>query len=364
MAVKVLVIDDSPFFRTLVAQVLGSIEGAEYAGGAGTCDDGVREVRIKRPDLVLCDVHMPGHDGVETLALIKREFPEMTVVMMSGTSQRNADETVRALQLGAFDFIRKPSGTNEDENFAKLKSELAAMVRLTAISINARAARKTASTLQNRSRDFGPITTTIKLPSAGNYQALLIGSSTGGPEALGRLLPSLPQSFPLPVVVAQHMPAHFTDALARSLDRKTRLRVVEAQDGQPIRQGYIYVAQGGRDMQLARRDGAVVCQIRSADPALNCHPNVNTLFASAADVYAGSSVLAVVLTGMGDDGVEGVRALKRQCTCHCIVQSASTCVVFGMPRAVAEAGLSDMVLPLENIGIDVDARVRLAGVLK
>lgn len=306
---------------------------------------------------------MPGKDGVETLVAIRKVVPDVMVVMMSGTSTRNAEVTVRALQSGAFDFIRKPSEENEEKNQTKLRSELTAMVRLAAISLNAREAMRKASSLALK-RDIGPVTSTIRLPTGAPYSALLVGASTGGPEALGRFLPSLPADFPLPVLVAQHMPAHFTEALARSLDRRTKLRVVEAVDGQSVEGGAIYLAPGGHDMAVARRADAIVTVVKTADPVLHCHPNVNTLFSSAAVAWSGRMALVVVMTGMGDDGLEGVRALKRAGACHCIVQSAATCVVFGMPRAVAEAGLADMVLPLDDIALDVAARVKLSGVMK
>ncbi len=362
MSLRTFIIDDSAFYRLLLSQALEEVAGVSVVGAAGNCEEAVRGFARVKPDLVLCDVHMPGTDGVQTLLTIKKLLPDIMVVMMSGTSSRTAEITVRALQAGALDFIPKPSLANDEQNMTRLRSELSAIVRLATISRNAREAIRKASQVTSRPHELTPITSTVRVPAGGTYCAMVVGASTGGPEALATFLPGLPADCPLPVFLAQHMPAHFTAPLAASLDRRCSLPVVEARDGQEAVAGTVYVAPGGHDMGLVRRGGAVVTLVKTADPLLNCHPNVNVLFRSAAEAYDGGCVLAVVMTGMGDDGLEGVRALKQR-GCHCIVQSAATCVVYGMPRAVSDAGLADMVLPLEDLALDIGARVKLAGAM-
>jgi two-component system chemotaxis response regulator CheB len=359
---RAFVIDDSAFYRLLLSQAFEEVEGVKVVGAAGSCDEAIAGIKSVKPDLVLCDVHMPGADGVQTVSRLKELRPDLMVVMMSGTSSRNADVTVRALQAGALDFIPKPSLDSDEKNMVRLRSELSAVVRLAAISRNAREAIRNASQVTARSRDLSPITSTVRMPTCGTYSAIVVGASTGGPEALGKFLPGFPADFPVPVLVAQHMPAQFTAPLANSLGRRCKLRVVEAQEGQAILPGTVYVAPGGYDMGLTRKIDQVCASIRPTDPMLNSHPNVNVLFRSAAEVYEPGCVLGVVMTGMGEDGLEGARALKAR-NCHCIVQSAATCVVFGMLRAVAEAGLADMVLPLESMSLDIAARVKLAAAI-
>ncbi len=346
---RVFVIDDSLFYRRVVAELAGAFDGVTVSGTAEGCDEALRKLERHGADVVFCDVFMPGKDGLETLTEIRGRFPDMLVVMMSGVSTRGAESTVRALQMGAFEFVRKPDSKDGEANAKRLSQDLSSVLRLAGIHLNTASAVRTVSTVAVRAPRIEHRTTASgAVGQLSRPVAVGIGVSTGGPEALSILLPELPADLAVPVLIVQHMPPSFTRALAQSLDRKCALHVTEARDGEPIQAGNAYLAPGGTHM-LVRR-GVETPRIRLSDkpPVHNCKPSVDELFRSMAECYDGSLV-AVVLTGMGDDGREGVGAMKQR-ECCCLTQAPESCVVYGMPRMVAEAGLSDCSLPLEKMG--------------
>jgi two-component system chemotaxis response regulator CheB len=352
---NILVIDDSVLYRRLIAGILEGFDEIESVITAPNGDIALKKLAQKRIELVFCDVHMPGMDGVETLKAIRDAHPEIQVVMISGISSRNADITMRALQSGAIDFIRKPDSDSKEDNRRVLTSDIQAIIRLARTRIGARVPSAAPPVAPEVKREQKKVEeTTYSVPSS--FSVVAIGVSTGGPEALNKLIPALPAKFPVPIVLVQHMPAGFTESLANSLDRKSSIHVMEAKDGQTLSAGSVYIAPGGRHMTVRNNEGTTAIGLNDGPPENSCRPSVDVLFRSVGATYRGKGVLACILTGMGADGASGVRTLKRD-GCLCITQKAESCVVYGMPRAVDEAGLSDLSLPLEKIAPEICRRL-------
>jgi len=358
MAISTLIVDDTVTYRKILSEAAASFPELSVAGTAPNGGIALKKMAQTPVQLVLLDIHMPGMDGVETLEHIRRDFPGAFVVMVSGISTRGADTTIRALQLGALDFIRKPEGASPEENFKHLVDDLRPLVRLVETRIKMVAAGGGAT-----SRPVAPALPKVKLPEKKQsvvptrFGVIALGVSTGGPEALTRLLPCLPADLPLPVVLVQHMPPLFTKSLADSLAKKSALKVVEAAEGEPLCRGTVYIAPGGRHMIVRQGSDGPAVGLNDGPPENSCRPSVDVLFRSVASAFGSQGILAVVLTGMGSDGCAGVRACKRA-SCLCITQNEQSCVVYGMPRAVDEAGLSDLSLPLDDIAGEIVRRVR------
>ena len=331
--IRVLVVDDSAFMRKALSRMLEKDPEIRVAGTARDGFEALAKIRDLDPDLVTLDVEMPRMDGLETLGRIMEEHPR-PVLMVSSLTEEGAEVTLRALDLGALDFIPKGIGGNVLE-IVRIEEALREKVKALA-----------------RGRRWVP----QGRPSApraapggrlGRARYVAIGASTGGPPALQKVFAGLPAAMAAPVVVVQHMPKAFTGAFARRLDAASPLAVKEAETGDRLVPGHAFVAPGGQHLVVRREGGDLVLQV-TARPAETLHrPSVDVTFRSFAET-AGGETLAVVLTGMGSDGTEGVRALKGK-GAHAIAQDAPSCVVYGMPRSVVEAGLADRVLPLEKI---------------
>jgi two-component system chemotaxis response regulator CheB len=376
---RILIVDDSAVMRSLLRTVVSSDHRLEVVGTANDGVSALRALAALTPDLVVLDVEMPGMDGVATLKAIrglgaKSQTGQVPVIMCSSLTQRGAKVTIDALACGASDYVAKPSGAPSREQ--ALKSLVQDLVpKILALTDNAgTAARPPAGPFVNRGKAGAfpdpagtpplaggsapaPLPTTIApLPSSAPA-VVVVGVSTGGPAALDVLLPALPADFPLPVLVVQHMPPLFTRLLAERLDSASRLRVSEAEDGQPVRAGHIYIARGDWHMETAAGAGGVpALRLTQTPPEHHCRPAADVLFRSAARVF-GPRVLAVVLTGMGSDGLDGCR-LIRELGGWVVVQDAATSAVWGMPGAVAEAGLAQRVLPIKAMASEI---LRLCG---
>lgn len=354
MALRTMVVDDTVTYRKILSDVLREIPGIEVIGAAASGAIALKKIGPEKVQLVLLDVYMPDMDGVETLKRIKAEFPDVIVVMVSGISTRNADITVEALSLGAVDFVRKPDGPDAASNFARLKSNITSVLRYVNLrDLPSGAVGKAGEPAADR--PAAPEPRRIAAPPR-SFGVCAIGVSTGGPEALTRIVPAFSGPLSVPILCVQHMPPVFTKSLAESLAKKSRMPVVEAQDNQRVEPGVMYIAQGGHHMVVRSQDGGVVVGINDEPPENSCRPAVDVLFRSVAAAYGDRGVLAVVLTGMGSDGCSGMRALKRR-GCYCITQSERSCVVYGMPRAVDEAGLSDKSVALEEIPREIEILV-------
>jgi two-component system, chemotaxis family, protein-glutamate methylesterase/glutaminase len=364
MALRTLVVDDTITYRKILGDVLKNMPEVEFAGSAPSGAIALKKLAQDPVHLVLLDVFMPDMDGVETLKRIKKEFPGVAVVMVSGATTRSADITIEALSLGAMDFIRKPDGPDAAANSAQLKSGIQSVIRLMALrqltsagatAPPAQSAASAPRTVPEKQEIVPPKTVSRLVPHS--FGVCAIGVSTGGPEALSRLVPAFSGPLPVAILCVQHMPPMFTKSLADSLSKKSKIKVVEACEGEHVVQGVMYIAPGGHHMVVRSAGGNVVIGLNDEPPENSCRPSVDVLFRSVASTYGDRGVLAVVLTGMGNDGCNGVRSLKRK-SCYCITQSEASCIVYGMPRAVDEAGLSDASLSIEMIPGNVESLLR------
>jgi two-component system chemotaxis response regulator CheB len=341
--VRVLIVDDSVVIRHLLREALESDPFIEVVGAEGNGIDALARIPELKPDLVTLDIEMPRMDGLETLRRIRRDYPKLRTVMFSTVTTRGAAATFEALSLGADDYVAKASNAGKlDESLVRLRAELLPKIR----QFFALPAEKPAP----RAAAAPPKALTHAKP-----RVLAIGVSTGGPNALAKLLPMLPESFPLPVLIVQHMPATFTRLLAERLNAISSLQVVEAEERMEVAPGRVIVARGDRHLTVRATGSSVVTVLDDGPQENSCRPAVDVLFRSLAQTYR-DAVLAVVLTGMGFDGRRGTEAVKAAGG-YSIVQDQASSVVWGMPGAVAEAGLADRILPLDEIAPEV---VRLA----
>ena len=334
--IRVLVVDDSALYRQLVRNVLREVPGVDVVGMAASGDEALEQLDALAPDLLTLDVNMPGRNGIEVLRAMRRRRSPARAVMLSGLTAEGAQVTTDALLEGAFDFILKPSGPDALGN---RRSLLAALTEKIRTFRDSRAPSRRATS--------APVRRVSAAPVAANCEAVVVATSTGGPVALREVLPKLPGDFPVPVLIVQHMPAQYTHSLAQRLNEASQIEVVEAADGMTLEPGWAFLAPGGRQMRIAVRRGRRVIEITDDPPENSCRPSADYLFRSAAAEFGGR-VMAVVLTGMGRDGLEGCRALKAR-SASIIAQHPEGCSVFGMPKAIIDDNIADPVLPLDEI---------------
>jgi two-component system, chemotaxis family, protein-glutamate methylesterase/glutaminase len=351
MKIRVLVVDDSATFGRVMKQVLETIPCVDVAG---LCRDGhqaLERMRTTPLDLVTLDVEMPDMNGLDVLQAMKREGIKTTAIMVSAASDRARDLTLRALSLGALDFIQKPERGGSEENAAALREFLAPILTAAAHQKEVQfILRDGVSKVDSKPPETGlrvPLRPQVTKPAL-----VLIGVSTGGPQALARIIPGLPANLRVPVLIVQHMPPLFTENLARKLDSCSGLHVKEAEDGEIALGGNVYIAPGGKHLKVtAGAQHEIFLRVTADPPENNCRPAVDVLFRSAAVAFPGRSV-AVILTGMGRDGTLGLRELRAKGV-FSIAQDEATCTVFGMPKEVIEAGLVDSVVPLTSIASEI-----------
>lgn len=379
---RVMVVDDTIVYRRILSSIIEALPGAELAATAPNGKIALAKMESIEVDLVLLDVEMPVLDGLKTLEVMHERFPDVGVIMISGANTSAAGITIRALEHGAIDFVSKPEGADPEESQRQLAQHIRRLVQLFQTRRALRSGRRAgadrspaaAGRIHERPvtvppvRVVAPVAQAVPERYAGKrptrIELVVIGVSTGGPNALKELVPQLKADLNVPVLIVQHMPPLFTASLAESLGRKSVLPVREAREGELILPNTVLIAPGGKHMVIrqdpAHGDGHIVA-LNENPPEQNCRPSVNVLFRSAS-TYFGGKILAVVMTGMGEDGCEGVRAMKRQ-GCICLTQEESTCVVYGMPRAVDEAGLSDARVPLDQMAERIHQIVRNPGQL-
>mgnify|MGYP003348316607 CR=1 FL=1 len=343
---RVVIVDDSALFRVLLRNVLSEIPNCEVVASIGDSRTAIDKVAELKPDLLTLDVEMPEVSGIDILRELKRRQIKTSVVMVSRFTTAGAQVTTDALIEGAFDFILKPAGSDPLENKRTLGDAL----------------REKIETLSDASSQIvegqsGADLIADASPATAKLEAVVIGCSTGGPDALSRVIPDLPGKLAVPVFIVQHMPAGFTASLASRLNEASDLEVLEAEDGMRVRAGQVVMARGGLHMLLARRslDG-VTLKLTDAAREHNCRPAVDYTLRSAVEIYQGK-LLAVILTGMGRDGTAGCR-LVQSSGGRVLAQHADGCTVYGMPGSVVKAGLANDVVKLPRIATTIDRLVR------
>jgi len=339
VTIDVLVVDDSPLMRRIITSLLESDPRIRVVSTAADGYEAVEKVESIRPDVVTLDIKMPRMDGLEALQRIMQRAPT-PVVMLSGVKEAAA--AVRALELGAIEFVAKPSGTVSIDLY-KVRDELISKVKLaTLVNLDRAVATKTGPLVP-----FLPSSPPMGGKEGGRPWMLAIGASTGGPCALHKLLSRLPADLPASVLIVQHMPAGFTASFAKRLDQHSPLHVEEARDGQAVTTGAAYVAPGGIHMAVAEEHGRPVICLQDTPPVNSVRPSADVLMASVARV-SGPRCMGVVLTGMGTDGAEGLAQIKSAGGLT-LAQDKETSTIFGMPKAAIERGVVDGVLALSKI---------------
>ena len=351
--IRVLVVDDTVVVRRLVSDVLGECPDIEVVGTASNGRTALGLIAALKPDVVTLDVEMPVLDGLATLAELRPAYPALPVIMFSTLTERGASATFQALELGANDYVTKPSAMRDrDESLASVRASLVPLVRLWG--------RRQARPLPVSRAVAAPVrpvrATPTPIASRTPVRGVVIGVSTGGPPALSTVIPALPADLSVPVLVVQHIPPVFTRLLAERLDELSAVHVHEAKQGMLVEPGHVYVAEGAHHLVLDSRAGVARIALDDGPAENSCRPSVDVTLRSAAEVW-GMSTLAVILTGMGSDGLEGVRAL-RETGARVVVQDEATSVVWGMPGAVARAGLADEVVPLDDISTAIAGAAR------
>jgi two-component system chemotaxis response regulator CheB len=348
---RVLVVDDSALFRTHLTNAIRGIEGCAVVGYADDGEKAIEQARSLNPDVITLDIEMPKLNGIEVLRKLKTDGTQAKIIMVSRLTNEGAQETTDALLCGAFDFILKPQGkdpgANRDRLIECLREKLQAAKDAIEQVANAEPrATRTGSDSESRQSlsSSKPGTENV----ASHFECVVIGCSTGGPDALAHVIPMLPPNFPLPILIVQHMPPGFTRSLAKRLDEASEIRVAEAEHGMILEPGKAFMAPGGLHLGLtaSNKDRAEI--ILTQDPKINnCRPAVDYTLRSAIEIF-GKQILAVILTGMGKDGLESCRELATRGGCI-LAQSAEGCIVYGMPKAIAQAGLANIVSPLDEI---------------
>lgn len=340
--IRTLIVDDSAFARKVVREILAATPQIEVVGAARDGEEALELVAALKPDLVICDLRMPKLDGVN---FVRRQMAIRPLpILILSAAEADAEDVIDALSAGAVDVVRKPTALATDD-LRSVREELVATLLATAAAplhaLTPAVARAPVAALR-RARS--------------GVRIVVLGVSTGGPQALRKLLPSLPEDFPVPIAMVLHMPVGYTALYAEKLNEICQIEVREAQDGDRLLPGRALLAPAGRHLILAQGDdGGIVARL-TVHPMEKLHrPSVDVLFHSAAELY-GPGVLSVVMTGMGDDGREGAAWVKAKGG-TVLTESERTCVIYGMPRSVAEAGLSDGVVPLDELAHAIISRL-------
>lgn len=362
MALRVLVADDSAVFRRAITDALATIPDVTVIGTAPNGKIALQKVIELQPDLLTLDIEMPELDGIGVLEGMRSSSIDTSVIVVSAVTQRGGRLTMQALEKGAFDFVTKPQGMSASESIAIITKDLTPRIRALAHRRQIRAILRPGSIPPSHKGKPSasvskPLNTAVNRTGTQRPEFVLIGVSTGGPAALARILPMIPSSLGVPILIVQHMPPFFTQSLAESLASRCSLTVIESGDNQVLLPNHVYIAPGGRQMKLVQMpDRQIRTQLTDDPPENNCKPSVDYLFRSASLCIPGRA-MAVILTGMGNDGTNGLRLLRRH-GCYVIAQDEATSVVFGMPKAAIEANLVDIILPVDTIAARVTSTVK------
>lgn len=400
--IKVLVVDDTIVYRKIVSDVLKNMQDVELVGVASNGKTAISRIESLKPDIVTLDIEMPEMNGIEVLEYIKENSIPTAAVMLSTLTQKGSDMTIKALELGAFDFISKPDRGTMAENMVKVHDSLAPIISAFKRQKMFRSTFTTSRNLyshQTKTPSRPPLTGSVRstsitpggsgttaTPASGSAELktashiassasristkpstiirkqtpssiIGIGISTGGPKALALMMPMLTTKLNVPVLVVQHMPPVFTKSLAKSLDAKCELEVKEAENGEPLRPNTVFIAPGGMQMKIVAGADGRTRNIKITDdpPENSCKPSVDYLFRSIAEHYVGRAT-AVIMTGMGSDGTRGLENIKKNGGVI-IAQDRDSCTVYGMPKEPIESGMADVVVPLHQIAEEITKTV-------
>jgi two-component system chemotaxis response regulator CheB len=349
---RVLIVDDSAVVRGMLSKIISAEPDMELIGSAPNGKAGVEKAAKLNPDLIVLDIEMPVMTGLEALVELRKAHPRTPIIMFSTLTEKGASVTLEALSKGASDYATKPTNAGSSLSaIEQVRADLLHKIRGFAPTSIAPEKRKptTVSLATRRASTRRP-----------RPQALIIGSSTGGPAALEKVLSAIEEPLPVPVLIVQHMPPTFTGVLADRLNDCCAFPVVEAGHGMPVEAGTCYLAPGGQHLRVISRGPVVETQLTDGPKVKSCRPSVDVLFDSAREVY-GDRLVAAVLTGMGDDGLDASQRLS-ELDVEIIVQDQATSVVWGMPGAIAKAGIANQCLPLEDIHLALTKAVERAAV--
>jgi two-component system chemotaxis response regulator CheB len=354
---KALVIDDTIVYRKIVGDVLKEIPGVEVVGTANNGKIALSKIDTLKPDLITLDIEMPEVNGIEVLQALKTKENPPVAIMLSTLTQQGSQMTIKALELGAFDFVPKPDQGKMAENMKKVKDAILPIIKTlqrqkqTRFKIHEKLAKP--SVPDKPATYKAPADAAKKTLTRSKSEIVGIGISTGGPNALTKMIPMLPKTLKVPVLIVQHMPPMFTASLANSLNNKSPLEIKEAENGDPLVPGRVLIAPGGKQMKIVAAADGISRKIKITDdpPENSCKPSVDYLFRSIAQHYVGRST-GVIMTGMGSDGSKGLMQMKKNGS-FIIAQNEETCTVYGMPKAPIEAGIADVIAPLEKIAEEI-----------
>ena len=356
-SIRVLIVDDSVVVRKVVSEAISSDPAIQVAGTAADGKIALAKIPLLNPDIITLDVEMPGINGIETLKEIRRLYPKLPVIMFSTMTERGAAITLDALSLGASDYVTKPSKSGDPDVAAeRVRTEMVPKIKALCAQ---RPIEPPSALLAAPATDVAVpqlIIPAVPRQASSRIDILAIGASTGGPNALAKMLPLFPANFPIPIVIVQHMPPLFTRLLSDRLNDQTKITIREGVPGSILEPGHVWIAPGDFHMVVERFGANVRLAMNQRSHENSCRPSVDVLFRSVAKVY-GSNVLALVLTGMGADGVRGSQHIREQGGLVYVQDEASS-VVWGMPGLVAQAGLADDIIPLDIMAYEIVRRVK------
>jgi two-component system chemotaxis response regulator CheB len=357
--IRVLIVDDAVVIRRIVSDVLAEDPDIEIVGTAANGRIALQKITQVNPDLVTLDVEMPDMNGLECLKELRKTHPKLPVIMFSTLTERGANATIEALTYGASDYVTKPANIGSVSiALQRVREQLIPKIKSLCQAASPPVPVRTLPPAPPAPTPV-PIAGLALAPGVplrrGAIDVVAIGVSTGGPNALAAIIPLIPGNLPVPIVLVQHMPPLFTKFLAERLNSQSALDIREAAGGEELVPGTVYIAPGDYHMVVERKGARVVTALTQAPPENSCRPSVDVLFRSVTETFR-SSVLAVVLTGMGQDGLRGCEDIKRWGG-SVFVQDEATSVVWGMPGFVARAGLADRILPLADVAPELVRRV-------
>ena len=376
--IKVMILDESVVYRQFLSEILSAISGMEVVAVAATGKIALARLAQNPVDLLLFDVEMEKGDALRSLQEIRTTYPEVGLVLLSSLDTNSAGTAIQALEMGALDLLAKPLPSGKGDSLLEFRGRLESVLRAYRGKKHARLAKRltqgksvkellakvrseqVADAAVARKETVAKAAVELHRPTRIDVIALAV--STGGPKALGEVIPQLPGDLGVPVLLVQHMPPLFTEALAGSLNKRSQMEVREAKAGELVLANCVYIAPGGKHMVVepepeGESEGRPIRIGLNTDPPVNsCRPSADVLFRSIAQAYGGH-ILAAIMTGMGNDGVRGVREMKAK-GCYCLSQTEESCVVYGMPRAVDEAGLADEQVALGQLAGRISALVK------